>query len=666
MTVDGGSVVRLSGPAGAGERSASRTLPGSVGLLAAHVRFALLLLGSLAASRVLLMILWSERIPSAGTVRTVLLSGLRMDVVAICYALAPAVLVALIAGGRHRVGRLTSVALRVYFVGMTVAFLFMEIVTPAFVAEYDSRPNRLFVEYLVHPREVSSMLIKGYLGSLVIASVLTAIVAVVAWRLFASVVAPTRSTGPLRRLVLLVVTAPLLFLGARSSLQHRPVNPSSIVFSEDHLLNDLCLSSLYSVAFAVSQIKHEADASEVYGDMPREEVLDEVRRAMVTVEPDAFTSETIPTLHRQVATVAREKPLNLVILLEESLGAQFVAELGGEPVTQFLDTLADDGWWFDRMYATGTRSVRGIEAVVAGFPPTPARATVKLGLSQHGFFTLADLLGRHGYRTQFVYGGESHFDNMKRFLSGNGMQEIVDEDDFEHPTFHGSWGVCDEDIFQKTHELLMAAGDEPLFSLVFSVSNHSPWEYPQGGFELYEPDPATRRNSVRYADHALSTFFEKAREAPYWDDTVFVVVADHDSAVFGASLVPIEHFHIPAVILGPGIEPRRDARIASQMDLGPTLLSLIGVSSEHPMIGRDLTVLPADDPGRAIMQYGANQAYLEGSHAVVLQPHLEPSHYTWSGEELVPAEPVPGLARKALAHALLPSMLYRTRTYRLP
>lgn len=638
----------------------------NIGLLSAHIRFAWVVLGCLAASRLLLMLWLNSRVASLSDVWSVLIGGLRMDIIALCYVLAPAVILAVVLGGPTRVGRLVSWLLRAYLIVMFVAFLHMEIVTPAFIQEYDTRPNRLFVEYLVHPRAVGSMLLRGYRMELLLAASLTGLAALVAWRLFTRDQFRARPTGLVRRLALLLVAAPVLVLGARSSLQHRPANPSSVAFSEDHLMNGLCLNSLYSLAYAISQMRDEADASETYGNMPREAIIEEVRHSMITATPGSFSSDLLPTLHHQQATTAAGKPLNLVIILEESLGAQFVGALGGKPVTQFLDTLADQGWWFDQMYATGTRSARGIEAVVSGFLPTPARSTVKLGLSQHGFFTLAEYLGQRSYRTQFIYGGESHFDNMKGFFLGNGFREIVDQDDFEDPVFTGSWGASDEDILGMAHETLMAAGDQPIFSLVFSVSNHSPWEYPPGRFELYGDEPsATRNNSVRYADYALGSFFEQARESPYWENTVFVVVADHDSRVHGASLVPIEHFHIPAVIIGPGIAPRRDPRVVSQIDLGPTLLSLLGVSGQHPMVGHDLTRLPTEDPGRAIMQYGSNQAYLEGRHAVVLRPHLPASHYTWDGSVLTPRVPDADLARRALAHALLPSMLYRDRSYSL-
>lgn len=152
-------------------------------------------------------------------------------------------------------------------------------------------------------------------------------------------------------------------------------------------------------------------------------------------------------------------------MLQESLGAQFVQSLGGKNLAPEFDKLLNQGWSFDQLYATGTRSVRGIEAVVTGFTPTPARAVVKLDKSQHNFFTLAALLQQEGYATQFIYGGESHFDNMKSFFLGNGFADIVDFDDIEQPEFVGSWGASDGDLFRQADKELQQfhLQDKPFF-----------------------------------------------------------------------------------------------------------------------------------------------------------------------------------------------------------
>lgn len=426
------------------------------------------------------------------------------------------------------------------------------------------------------------------------------------------------------------------------------------------MLNTLPLNSLYNVAYAIYSMKNERSAEDIYGGMDAAEMNQIVRdAAAMPAGPD-----TLPTLHRQTPAQKRERKPNLVLIVEESLGAQYVSNLGGAKLTPELDKLAQTGWNFRRAYATGTRSVRGLEAVSAGFPPTVADAVLRLPGSQTRFFTLAQLLKEQGYRSRFIYGGEAHFDNMKSFFLGNGFDELYEQSSFESPEFVGTWGASDEDMFNKLHQLLGQDKEQPTLTLAFSVSNHSPWEYPAGRIQV-EGDPATVENTVRYADWAIGDFFKKARESDYWDNTVFLIVADHDSRVGGANLVPLRHFHIPALILGAGVPSRQDERIISQIDLAPTLLSLMGIESEHPMIGRDLT---QQDSDRAMMQYFENYGYLKGDILTVLMPHLPPCQYRYTApDKYEPLEQIDeALAKEALAHVLWPSWAYHEQAYTLP
>jgi phosphoglycerol transferase MdoB-like AlkP superfamily enzyme len=322
--------------------------------------------------------------------------------------------------------------------------------------------------------------------------------------------------------------------------------------------------------------------------------------------------------------------------------------------------------------------VRGIEAIVAGFPPTPALSVVKLNKSQRDFATLASVLRRAGYRNEFVYGGESHFDNMRGFFLGNGFHNVVDRDDIVAPKFVGSWGASDEDLFDKAHERLRALHGvrQPFFLLVFSSSNHTPFEFPDGRIELYEQPKQTVNNAVKYADHALGEFLKLARASECWADTLIMVVADHDTRVYGDELVPVSKFHIPGVILGADTQPRRIDSTVSQIDLAPTLLSLMGVDSEHPFPGRDLTrtlpefgnqpPLPAP---RAMMQFDQNFAWLQGNQVTVLLPDGDVRNFTYDrrAKSLEPARTAdPEMARNALANVLMPAWLYRDQLYRLP
>jgi phosphoglycerol transferase MdoB-like AlkP superfamily enzyme len=354
-----------------------------------------------------------------------------------------------------------------------------------------------------------------------------------------------------------------------------------------------------------------------------------------------------------------------------------VESLGGVSVTPNLEKLKLQGLWFEQLYATGTRSVRGIEAVTAGFQPTPADSTVKLSLSQKNFFTLASLLAKQGYSTEFIYGGEAHFDNMRSFFMGNGFQKIIEEKDYKKPAFMGSWGASDEDLLNKTHEQLLAHHNsgKPFFTLAFSSSNHAPFEFPDGRIELYEQPKATDNNAVKYADYAMGEFFKKAQASPYWKDTVFLIVADHDIRVRGDTLVPIERFHIPGLILGADIKPQKITQIASQIDLPVTALSLMGINAQHPMTGRDLSNLPTDYLGRAMMQYNYNYAWMEqtaeANNVVILREGKPAAFGIYDAKnkrlnEVTAPINAKDLEQRALANSLLPALLYSEQRYHLP
>jgi len=452
----------------------------------------------------------------------------------------------------------------------------------------------------------------------------------------------------------------------RSTLHHMPVNPTTVAMSAYPLANDLALNSAYTVLYAIYELRHEPSGGFSYSAIADDVVTDRVRQAMMVV-PDDFVESDLPTLHHQAATQTPERPKNLVIILEESLGAEYVGSMGGLDLTPNLDRLRGQGLWFENLYATGIRSVRGIEAVVTGFTPTPARSVVKLGKSQRGFFTLGQLLEEQGYSTAFLYGGEAHFDNMRRFLVNNGFAQVIDQADIEDPVFVGSWGAADEDIFRKAHEEFSKPHDRPFFAFLFSVSNHSPYEFPDGRIELPEGERGTVAGAVKYADYSLGMFFDLASKSDYWNDTVFLVVADHNSRVYGAELVPIEHFHIPGLVLGGGIVPAVYSPVASQIDLAPTLLSLIGISADHPMIGHDLTRPEfARYPGRAIMQYYSTQAYMRGTDVAILRKDMPPAQFSYDGGTLKPATQLDNeLVTDALAHAAWSSLAYDHGLYRL-
>ncbi|RLQ22521.1 LTA synthase family protein [Seongchinamella sediminis] len=596
----------------------------------------------------------------------VLIQGLRFDIILACaLTLVPAALLPWLAGSA-RAMRVT----RLYFVLSFAVIVFLEVASPTFIAEYDGRPNLLFVEYLRYPREVFSMLWTAYRLQLVLGLVVVALATAYFRRLLLAVTPVAVSSGVAARLGLSVLLVFACALGIRSSFGHRPANPSVVAFSSDLLVNDLALNSSYSLAYAIYSNQRHERGIKAYGSKPWDSVVGDVRDAM-QLDEQAFISPALPTLHRNDWVEPGQDHPNIVIILEESLGAEYVGALGGIGVTPRLDELAREGIWFAQLYATGTRSVRGIEAVVTGFTPTPARSVVKLPKSQTGFFTLAQLLNDYHYDTSFIYGGEAHFDNMRQFFMGNGFDRVIEQKDYPAPDFVASWGVSDEDLLARAHHefAAMASRGQRFFSLVFTSSNHSPFEFPDGRIELHEQPRATVNNAVKYADFALGQFFDQAKNSSYWDHTIFVVVADHNSRVRGADRVPVEYFRIPGLILGGPVEPRVIARQASQIDLLPTVLHLAGIDAAHPAIGQDLLRPDIDQvSGRAIMQYGALQAYMEGDRIVILSPGQEPQMYGYHSADgyTAPRAVDEALIERALSHSIWSIEAYQQSLYRLP
>lgn len=607
--------------------------------------FMLACLFILTFSRLLIVIWLGERI-GAEDINHIFMSGIRMDVVFTCLLVSPIPFL-VIKYDYAPIDKITTIISSIWLT-LTFTFLvFMEVATPQFIQEYDLRPNRLFTEYLASPKEVIGMLVEGYIGSVIAGGIAIIGALYIGWKLFRSGNNKHVASNILLSILISASFVVLITIGARSGFQNRPANPSSVAFSSDPLLNTLPLSSGYNMLYSFYRSINERSTSELYPDMA-------LAKIKTLVQENKNNSKRI---------ITDKNNYNLVIIIQESFGAQFVKELGGMDLAPNIDKLKQESWWFENAYATGTRSARGLEAIITGFPPSPAKSVLKRPKSQQDFFTLAKLLKTQGYSSSFIYGGESHFDNMKGFFLNNGFDYAIDQNDYPNPKFTGNWGVSDEDLFDKAHNQFNQVHDKPFFSVVFSSSNHSPWQYPEGKIEPYTQEKQTRENAVKYADYALGEYLKKAKQSNYWKNTLFLIVADHDSRVHGSQLVPIDRFHIPAMILGANIKPKIDTRIISQIDLAPTLLSLLGINVSTPMIGRDLTQKQTA-PGRAIMQYGDNQAYMEGNDIVIMQPGKKINQFNRSNGTLIETTLISELADKALAHALWPDYMYYNRLYR--
>lgn len=616
-------------------------------------------------SRFFLFFLYQERVIQTPNYWFVFPIGLRMDIIVFSYILfLPTLLICLLP---DTFLKKISGFLTLYFVFFLSLILFLELVTPNFIGQYDTRPNQLFIEYLIYPKEVLQLLYKGYLLSIIaVFSIISVFIYVLTKnriKLFGTVSSVYKT-----KLIVFPLILFLLFFGARSSLtSRRPINSSNAVFSTDQLTNCLGLNSFYTLAFAFYSIKNEGNCNKIYGKMNPDEAISRVKKYMNVSNSD-FTDKELPLLHNQYSDTMLKKPYNIVIILEESLGAEYVGCLEGLKLTPEFDKLAKEGLLFTNLYSTGTRSVRGIEAVVTGFLPSPSESVVKLNNSQTDFYTIASLLKKRGYDTSFIYGGMNNFDNMGSFFNGNGFNHLIDEDNFDSKksVFHGTWGWCDEDVMQKANTYFTSLKTKPFVSLIFSSSNHEPFEYPEGRIKLYDKQKNTVKNAMKYADYSIGKFFEMAKKEDYYKNTIFIIIADHNTRTYGKHLVPIHKFHIPALIIGPGFpKGEKYTKLCSQIDIQPTFLSKIGMNLCTPMPGRNLLALPENVKGRSIMQFNDINAFRVDNQVVIMQPNKNPLQFKVEKDTVfTPVTLNKELAKDALAHVITASYLYKNKKYR--
>ncbi|MBU3844401.1 MAG: LTA synthase family protein [Candidatus Anaerobiospirillum pullicola] len=628
----------------------------------------------LSVSRIGLMLWQWEVIPEGGAI-TVLLYGLRFDFASVCGLLAPVLLLLSICSLLGALPRVLVWIVRVYLAAAGAFLIMNEAATPGFILEYGVRPNNIYVKYLIYPTEVIKTLWGGHKLELLLSLMLTAAALVACWYLSgwafkrlsqqAQIVADyskdssaiasssssdattTEPAAPTRRLrwlnrglilavVQLFLVLTIVPLGIRSTLGHRPLNPSMAAFCPSPLVNSLPVNSSYSAAYALAHLNDtQVSSDNIYKLLPENEVLAAAQE--FSMRTPAKTWPACP-LRQHIAPYQPGKLYNVVVVLEESMGADFVASLGGLPLTPELEKLKDHGWWFSNLYAAGHRSIRGIEAVTAGFPPSPLESIVKLPApsATSSYASLAAIFKQKGYATTFVYGGESHFDNMRSYFLANGMDNVIEQKDYTNPQFVASWGVSDEDLFNRAHELFSEqyAAGQKFFAVIFSSSFHDPFDIPPGKVAIDDPkvEASPRNLAVKYADYALGQYMKKALSAEYGKDTVFLVIADHESKVRGQGAIPVNKFHIPGVIIAPSIEPHVDNRIVSQIDMPVTLLSLAGFSGAVPLVGQNLLLPNAKE--RAVMQYNDVFALYDQKGVISLTPQRPAEYFAYHDKKL--------------------------------
>lgn len=559
----------------------------------------------------------TDLVPASAWPR-VLSMGLWFDVAVAATLVAPVLLYEALLPNRWRASGWHQTLRLIWLFASVFVLLFGAVSEFTFWMEFSARLNFIALDYLIYTSEVIGNIRESYpVGSILAA--IGVLAAAIAWGMHVW----TRAGIPVgmrwsQRLGLMAVAVMV-----PSVLLHM----ASVDQMDGHIsayANELSGNGLFTLAAAAR--RNELDYLKFYRTLPddkRKETLAGLGVSRLADPELQRASLTAPFRHSSNALGKHFKrlPGNLVLVSIESLSASYVGSYGAsQGLTPQLDALSREGLLFDQVYATGTRTVRGLEALSLGTPPVPGQAIVRRPANAH-LTTLGEVLAHQEFDTFFFYGGYGYFDNMNAYFSANDYR-VIDRTDIptSNIVFENVWGVADEVLF----DAVIAEIDRrehparPFFAHIMTTSNHRPYTYPDGRIDI--PSPGGRQGAVKYTDYAIGKFIRDAKTRPWFKDTLFVFVADHCASVAGKTTLPVRNYRIPLVMYSPGnLRPGVFAPMISQIDLVPSLIDALGRTGSTLFYGQSVF---SDRPWteRAFISNYQELGYLRNNKLTVLLP----------------------------------------------
>lgn len=583
--------------------------------------------------------------------------GLLFDLSAAAYAVTPLVLWLTLSPARIARSRAYRVLTIACFCAAGFAMLVLAVAEWLFWDEFGARFNFIAVDYLLYTHEVIGNIWQSYpvgrlLGALwLLAAAATALLVGRLWRW---------SAAPMHwRHALAVATFQIaLIAGLAQWLDSDLKNGSA-----QDTANELAGNGLYE--FFAANRRNELSFERFYATLPLSEAMGTVRGAL---SPAHWVEQRPEGIERLEPGSGVERRLNVVLVSVESLGAEFLGAYGDpRGLTPNLDRLARESLWFSNVYATGNRTVRGLEALSLALPPTPGQSIVRRPHNEM-LFSLGSVFEEKDYAVLFAYGGYGYFDNMNAFFDANGYRTIDRRNiPSSRIAFENVWGVADEHLFDQVIDELdreiAAHPGKRVFAHIMTTSNHRPYTYPEGRIDI--ASGSGREGAVKYSDYALGRLIERARERRWFDDTLFVITADHGASARGTRRIPLDQYRIPLFVYAPKhVAPQRVDRLMSQIDIAPTVLGLLNFRYYTKFLGHDV-LRSAPETDRAFVANYQALGYLRGGEMAVLQPKRKIDFYhLGEGEPIPTASADPALEREAIAFYQIASHVFRNGLYR--
>lgn len=460
---------------------------------------------------------------------------------------------------------------------MNAVLVGLWIVEFPFYANYSSKLNHLFFEYFANPKELA-VTMSGIVNLWLVVPTLLLVMAGVVYAtvLLNRRIFVFREQSKMAKAISFVLIAGLTIVFIRGGFQRRPINWGSAFFSSSNTVNQLALNGPYNL-FQCWQIyeeeKGKAVAPEKY--FPEGE-------ALKILQNSASWNAAAPAILNQSAT----RP-NVVLITMESFAGKYCGAVGAkQSLTPNFDELAKNGLLFTNFYGNATRTTRALLSVLSSYPPLPGVNLTKKIQAQQDMPSVAKYLVKDGYATSFFYGGDRHFEDMSGFFLKAGFNKFYDFSDFTDVSDRNPIGVYDGDLFNNVNRIL-SAEKTPFFTEVMTLTNHGPFTLPAAYKD--RPDLPKELRTMYYSDHVLGSFIEQAKTRPWFNNTVFIIMADH--ATYEERFVR-DRFHIPLLIISPLLKRKGvEQGVYSQLNVAASIMAMCGVKTpvvDTPFYGAPL------------------------------------------------------------------------------
>jgi phosphoglycerol transferase MdoB-like AlkP superfamily enzyme len=465
-------------------------------------------------------------------------------------------------------------------VAVLISLLF--VVDTALYTFWGFKLDAIIFVYLDSPKDALASVSTLYVACGVLAwLVLSALTAWALLRVTPAKLDPIRGVAPrISTSFVSLLMGGLLFLAIRGGVMESTANVGQVYFCNDQFLNHSAVNPDFSLLSSMGKQKDFASEFNYFDEEEREAL-------MQGLYPE---EEAADTLAASKPMLLRTRRPNILLIIMEGFGGAFVESIGGLPdVSPCLNRIAGEGILFSQCYANSFRTDRGVVCTLSGHPGLPSTSIMKLPAKSRALPSISQTLRQAGYATDFVYGGDINFTNMKGFLLSQGYERLTSETDFTLAEQTDSkWGVADGVTADYVYEQLSArpVGDtsKPWFTTYLTLSSHEPFEVPYQRLQ----DPI--QNAFAYTDEALGSLIDRLKASPQWQDLLVILVPDHgfrypQSATDRGG----EYSHIPLIWTGGALRgPQQISTLMNQADLAATLLGQLGLAHRDFRFSRDV------------------------------------------------------------------------------